>query len=389
MADCVLVAGVGMTPFVPLSARDSAAALAGRAIRAALDDARIDYDLVDQVFTSCVHGEAGSGEQVLAQVGLTGVPIFNFSDGCASASSALQLARNAVLSDEAECVLVLGYECMPVGVTNRAFFGLDEYPSEEWDSLHHRSDPLAFLYRRQHPAALFAAQTSWLLTRIGIAESSFEQVLSHARSQARINPYAVLNRSSCLDGWLAPYLCPPACGAAAVLLCSRSFVARYGARGEVALLSCARSSDTASELESASVLDVLGRAATRRVAQKAYEQAGIGPDEIEVVELHDQSVGDFMVNSAALGFCHEEELDRFVWQSFSARGRKVAVCPSGGLLGRGHAPGATGLAQLTELVWQLRGEAEGRQVVGARTALQHSSALGRSVSVSLLQRTSG
>ena len=174
-----------------------------------------------------------------------------------------------------------------------------------------------------------------------------------------------------------------------MLLCSRSFVARYGARRDVALLSCARSSDTTSELESASVLDVLGRAATRRVAQKAYEQAGIGPDEIEVVELHDQSVGDFMINSAALGFCREEELDQFVLQNFSTRGRQVAVCPSGGLLGRGHAPGATGLAQITELVWQLRGQAEGRQIAGARTALQHSSALGRSVSVTVLQRTLG
>lgn len=388
MADSVLVAGVGMTPFAPLSACDSGASLAGQAIRSALEDARIDFDLVDQVFSSCVHGEAGSGEQALAQVGLTGVPIFNFSDGCASASSALQMARNSVLSGEAECALALGFECMPAGVSNRAFFGLGEYPCSEWDSLHHRSDPQAFLGRRQHPAALFAAQTSWLLTRMGVAEGSFEQVLSQARAQARLNPYAVLNRSSSLDGWLAPYLCPPACGSAAVLLCSRSFVARYGARGGVAMLASTRSSDTASELESASVLDVLGRAATRRVAHKAFEQAGVGPDEIEVVELHDQSVGDFMVNSAALGLCREDEINEFVRRNRNGRGGQVAVCPSGGLLGRGHAPGATGLAQIAELVWQLRGEAEGRQVTGARTALQHSSALGRSVSVTILQRTS-
>lgn len=389
MVESVLIAGVGMTPFVPLSARDSAVALAGRAVRAALDDARIDFDLVDQVFTSCVHSEAGRGEQVLAPVGLIGIPIFNFSDGCASGSSALQMARTAVLCGEAECALVLGVDCMPAGVTNRGFFGLNEYPNEEWENLLHRSDPQALLLRRQHPAALFAAQTNWLLTRMAVLESSFEQVLSHARSQARLNPYAVLNHSSYLDGWRAPYLSPPACGAAAVLLCSRKFVARYGTRGSVEVLASVRGSDTASELESATVLDVLGRAATYRVAQKAYEQAGIGPDEIEVVELHDQSVGDFMVNSAALGLCLEEDLDRFVSQTLGVHGRPVAICPSGGLLGRGHAPGATGLAQIAELVWQLRGEAQGRQVIGARTALQHSSALGRSVSVTVLQRTRG
>src|SRR5690349_19836607 len=166
MAGGVLVAGVGMTSFIPLNVCYSGASLAGQAIRSALVDARIDFDLVDQVFASSVHGKAGSDLQVLARVGLTGVPIFNFKDGCASASSALQMARYSVLSGEAECALALGYECMPTGVSCRAFFGLDEYPGSEWGSLHHRKDLLAFLSRRQHPEALFAAQTSWLQTRM-------------------------------------------------------------------------------------------------------------------------------------------------------------------------------------------------------------------------------
>ena len=387
MSQRVLIAGVGMTPFVPLSARDSAASLAGRAIRSALEDARIDFDLVDQVFSSCVYSEAGSAEQVLAQVGLTGIPIFSISDGCVSATSAFQLACNSVQSGEVECALALGFERMPVGISNRAFFGLDEIPAQEWDSLGYGNTPLAFLERRQHPAALFAAQTSWLLTRMGVAESSFERVMSQAKVQARCNPFAVMNSSSDRDGWLAPYLCPPACGSAAVLLCTPAFIARYGARGGVAVLASVRGSDTASEQESGNVLDVLGRAATRRVAQQAYEHAGLGADEIEVVELHDQSVGDFMVYSAALGLCEEDQIDTFVRERRNGRGAQVAVCPSGGLLGRGHAPGATGLAQIAELVCQLRGTAPAGQFMGARTALQHSAALGRSVSVTILQRT--
>lgn len=387
MSERVLIAGVGMAPFVPLSARDGMASLAGRAIRSALDDARIDYDLVDQVFASCVQGEAGCAEQVLAQIGLTGIPVFTTSDGCGSPSAAFQLARNSVLSGEAECALALGFECMPASISNRAFFGLDECSDHEWDSLGRDHDPLAFLARRQHPAALFAAQTSWLLTRMAIDESSFEQVLNQARAQARLNPYAVLHRCSDRDGWLAPYLCPPAHGAAAVLLCTPAFLARYGARGGVTVLASVRGSDTTSEQESGCVLDVLGRAATRRVAQQAYEMAGVGAEDIEVVELHDQSVGDFMVYSAALGLCQEDRIDSFVRHTCRSWGGQVAVCPSGGLLGRGHAPGATGLAQICELVWQLRGEAQARQVSGARTALQHSAALGRSVSVTILQRT--
>ncbi|PXX54672.1 acetyl-CoA C-acetyltransferase [Pseudomonas sp. LAMO17WK12:I10] len=387
MSGKVLVAGAAMASFLPLGGCDSHAALAGQAIRAALADARIDYDLVDQVFTSCVHGEAGIAEQILSQIGYSGVPVFSLSDGCASASSAFQLAHNSVLCGQAECVLVVGVECMPARISNREFFGLKELSRFESATAGQGDSPIAFIERRQQPALLFAAQTSWLLTRMGIAESSFDQVLEGARTQAGLNPYAVLNRVPGRDGWLPPYLCPPACGAAAVLICTPAFALRFGAKADVTVLASARGSDSASEQESGCVLDVLGRATTRRVAQQAYEQAGLGAEDIDVVELHDQSVGDFMVNSAALGFCREDEIDRFVQFGHRLKGQMKAVNPSGGLLGRGHAPGATGLAQLVELVWQLRDMADGRQISGTRTALQHSTALGRAVSVTILQRT--
>jgi acetyl-CoA acetyltransferase len=387
MSERVLIAGVGMVSFLPLGGCDSHAALAGQAVRSTLDDARIDYDLVDQVFTSCVQGDVGTGAEMLSRIGYSGIPIFSLSDGCASASSAFQLARNSILCGEAECVLVVGVECMPAQISNREFFGLKDPARDLFKDDGQARDSSVLLERRLHPAALFAAQTSWLLTRMGITERSFDDVLGRARALAAVNPNALLNRVKDRDGWLPPYLCPPACGAAAVLLCSPAFALRFGARTDVSVLASARGSDCMSEQESGCVLDVLGRATTRRVAQHAYQQAGLGPEDIDVVELHDQSVGDFMVNSAALGFCREEEIDHFVQLGHRLKGQMNAVNPSGGLLGRGHAPGATGLAQLVELVWQLRGEAKGRQITGARTALQHSTALGRSVSVTLLQRT--
>ncbi|MFJ7281743.1 thiolase C-terminal domain-containing protein [Pseudomonas sp. NPDC099000] len=386
MSERVLIAGVGMAPFLPLGGCDSHAALAGQAIRSTLEDARIDYDLVDQVFTSCVQGDASTGEQMLCGIGYSGIPIFSLSDGCASASSAFQLARHSILCGEAECALVIGVECMPAQISNHEFFGLKDPAGELFGHDGQVRDSIV-LERRQHPAVLFAAQTRWLLTRMGITERRFDDVLGRARAQAAINPNALLSRSPDRDGWLPPYLSPPACGAAAVLICSPAFALRYGVRADVSILASARGSDCASEQEFGCVLDVLGRATTRRVAQEAYQQAGLGPEDIDVVELHDQSVGDFMVNSAALGFCREEEIDRFVQLGNRLKGQMNAVCPSGGLLGRGHAPGATGLAQLVELVWQLRGTAGGRQIAGARTALQHSTALGRSVSITLLQRT--
>ena len=216
----VLIAGAAMVPFLPLGGSDSHAALAGQAIRAALADARIDYDLVDQVFTSCVHAQAGIAEQMLSQIGYSGVPIFSLGDGCASASSALQLARNSLLCGQAECVLLVGVECMPAGISDREFFGLRDLARDESATVRQAENPIGFIERRQQPALLFAAQTSWLLTRMGVAQSSFDQVLEQARAQAGRNPYAVLNRVPDRDNWLAPYLCPPACGAAAILLLS-------------------------------------------------------------------------------------------------------------------------------------------------------------------------
>lgn len=374
-----------MTPFSPLGMGQPAELLASEAVRLALEDARIDFDLVDQVFLAQAHAESGGAERLLARHVPGGIPLFSVADGCVSGASALQLARQCILSREAECVLALGVESMPAGITNRAFFGLRGEALEDWDRLEVNGETPSAIQRR-HPSALFAAQTAWLLSHQLASESSFEQVLAQARKRGRLNPHAVINQAGPHDGWLAPYLCPPACGAAAVLLCSASFAARYGARAGVVLLASVRGSDTTAEQDATCVLDVLGRSATRRMAQQACEQAGVAPEELDVVELHDHSVGDFMICSAAMGLCREEEMGRFLLQNANPLEGQTVVCPSGGLLGRGHAPGATGLAQTVELVRQLRGEAGLLQVAGARNALQHTTAQGRAVSISILQR---
>ncbi|MDG9924435.1 MULTISPECIES: acetyl-CoA acetyltransferase [unclassified Pseudomonas] len=381
MPQRVLIAGVGVTPFSPLTARASLPELAGRAVRMALEDARIDYDLIDQVFMSSVNTAVGVSEQLLMQIGLSGIPLFCMRDGGVSASTAVHLARNSILAGEAEAILVLGFEDLQAGTSKSMFFGLDNFPGDDGSELIRPGDPLSMLAQRDHPAALYAAQMSWLQAHMGLTEQCVERVLQRARTQARLNPGALAD--ACEPGeWLPPYLCPPACGAAAVLLCSEAFAGRYGSRGGVAMLGSARASETLSELAAGNLLDVLGRAATRRAAAQAYAQAGVGVEDLDVVELHDQSVGDYLVFSAALGLCEEGEMGEFALRTQT----KPVVCPSGGLLGCGLVPGASALAQLAELVRQLRGEAGARQVPGARVGLQHSAAVGRSVTVTILQR---
>lgn len=384
MSQTVLIAGVGLAPFISAGVCEPMELLAGRAILAALTDARIDYDLVDQVFTSCVQGEEGASEQVLARIGLEGIPIFNLRDGCVSASSAFQLARHSVLSGESECTLAVGFDSAPPAHAGHVLLDLND---RLFDGECGGSDPLAFLTRRQQPYALFAGQIRWLTSRMAMAQPCFERVIERSRTQAALNPFVALNPLLFSDDPLASYLCRPASGAAAVLLCSPTFAARYGTRTGITVLASERGSDRASEQESQCVLDVLGRATTRRVAQQAYEHAGVGCEDIDVVELHDHSVGDVLVNSAALGLCQDDEIEQFILNSQGNRRGLHIVCPSGGLLGRGRVPGADALAQIVELVWQLRGEAGQRQIPGVRTALQHSTAVGRAVSVTILQRT--
>ena len=381
MPQRVLIAGVGVTPFTPLTTRSPLPELVGQAVRMALEDARIDYDLIDQVFMASVNCGVGVSEQLLMQVGLSGIPMFCMRDGGVSASTAVHLARNSILAGEAEAILVLGFEDMRAGISKRTLFGLDDFPGEDAADALLAANPLSMIAQRDHPAALYAAQMSWLQSHLGLTDVCFDAVVERARSRARQQGVAMgdaLQRG----GWLPPYLCPPACGAAALLLCSEAFAGRYGSRGGVAIVGSARAGETLSELAAGNLLDVLGRAATRRAAAQACAQAGIGVEDLDVVELHDQSVGDFLMFSAALGLCEEEGLGEFALRKET----KPAVCPSGGLLGCGLVPGASALAQLAELVRQLRGEAGARQVPGARTGLQHSAAVGRSVTVAILQR---
>lgn len=381
MPERVLIIGVGVTPFSALSVRSPLPELVAHAARMALEDAGIDGDLVDQVFMSSANSGVGVCERLLAHTGMAGVPMFCLRDGGVSASTAVHLARNSILAGEAEAILVLGFEDLQAGISKQKLFGLDGFPDAEQDEPARPGDPLAMLAQRDHPAALYAAQMTWLQARLGLTELCFERVLDRALAQARLNPVACADTPES-GAWFPPYLSPPAHGAAAVVLCSEAFAVRYGSRGGVGILSSTRAGESVYELTDGNPLDILGRAATRRAAEQACAQAGVGVEDLDVIELHDQSVGDFLVFSTALGLCEEQGMAEF---ALRAQARPV-VCPSGGLLGCGFVPGASPLAQLAELVRQLRGEAGDRQVPGARTGLQHSAALGRSVTVAILQR---
>ncbi|VWB42814.1 putative thiolase [Burkholderia lata] len=396
MSNQLVIAGVGMVPFVRPGTCEPYDVMAERAVRKALDDAKIDYGLIDQAFASFVYGDSCSGERALYRAGMTGIPITNVNNNCASGSSALYLARQAVLSGAAECALAVGFEEMPPGALGRVF------PKHADPLERHRAsvvEAMGFGAEADEiaPALLmFGSQLMWAANELGISDDVFARIAVKARTHAKHNPYAIFREPMTVEDVLsAPtvwgrlrklYACAPSCGAAAVIVCSPAFAKRHGLRSDVVILAHEMQSDIASDLDPPNVPDALSRAATRRTANCAYWRAGVDPKDIDVAELHDCFVSNELISYASLGFCEESDLERFVLDGRNTYGGQVVVCPSGGLLSKGHPLGATGLAQIVELTHQLRGEAGVRQVEGARTALQHNGGLGSAVSVAILQR---
>jgi acetyl-CoA C-acetyltransferase len=239
--------------------------------------------------------------------------------------------------------------------------------------------------RRTPPAlCMFGAQVDALL-QAGVSEQTIASIAVKARRHAAENPNAIFRDQLTIDQVLAAppifrqlrklYACPPSCGAAAVIVCNKAFAKTHGVRGDVVLAGRGWCSDRTSYFNG-SVMDVMFQALSRDAAIAAYEDAGVGPEDIDVFEIHDCFTSNELATYVALGLCAEEDLNAFVADGNNTYGGSSVINPSGGLLAKGHPLGATGLAQITELTWQLRGEAGVRQVEGARLALQHNGGLG-------------
>jgi sterol carrier protein 2 len=177
--------------------------------------------------------------------------------------------------------------------------------------------------------------------------------------------------------------CPPTCGGAAAILVSEAFARRHGLHASVQILAQAMVTDRPVTFESRSMIDLVGFHMSEEAARKVYEQAGVGPDDIDVCELHDCFAQNELITYEALGFCPVGGGERFVYDGDNTYGGRIVTNPSGGLLSKGHPLGATGLAQCFELTRQIRGEAGATQVDGARLALQHNLGLGGAAVVTL------
>ncbi|MHA4778827.1 lipid-transfer protein [Streptomyces sp. MSC1_001] len=391
----VMVAGVGMVPFAKPSAAKTYDDMGAGAVKSALDDAGLPYHRIQQVYAGYVYGDSTCGQRVVYRFGKTRVPVLNVNNNCASGSSALWLARQAVESGAVDCALAVGFEQMPPGALGAKWADRPTPLTDFAATLRevHAVDPDLPMTPQY-----FAAAGAEYTARYGMAPETFAKVSVKARTHAAGNPYAVFRDPITLDDVLGSptvagtltrlQCCPPTCGAAAAIVCSEEFARAHGLSPKVAIAAQTLQSDADDLFDKKSAMSLVGTDVTRAAAAEVYEKAGVDPRDIKVVELHDCFTVNEVLTYEGLGLCPEGGAEKFILDGDNTYGGQVVTNPSGGLLSKGHPLGATGLAQTAEITWQLRGEAGARQVEGATLGLQHNLGLGTAGVVTLFEKVS-
>ncbi|MDF0494090.1 lipid-transfer protein [Bradyrhizobium yuanmingense] len=389
----VVVAGVGMIPFAKPGASAPYHEMGTEAVKLALADAGLGYEKIEQAYVGYVYGDSTCGQRALYPVGMTGIPIVNVNNNCSTGSTALFMARQMIASGALDCVLAVGFEQMKPGALGSVY---TDRPSafEEFDAAADQlidapGIPLALRY--------FGGAGLSHMKKYGTPLDAFAKVRAKASRHAKNNPLALFRKEISADDVMNDQViwpgvmtrlmaCPPTCGGAAAVLVSERFADKHGIGKEVRIAAQSMTTDTPSTFKAGDMMQLVGFDMAKAAANQVYESAGIGPGDLDVVELHDCFAHNELITYEALGLCGEGEAGKFINDGDNTYGGRIVTNPSGGLLSKGHPLGATGLAQCYELTRQLRGTAGPTQVDGAKVALQHNLGLGGACVVTLYQR---
>lgn len=392
MSEKIIVAGVGMIPFTKPGSSEPYNIMGEKAARLALDDANIEYKKVQQAYVGYVYGDSTAGQAALYGVGLSGIPIFNVNNYCSTGSSALFLARQAIMSGNIDCALALGFEQMTPGSLDIVF---EDRPNPLMRFYDEMENLQGFDERVPWAAQFFGGAGNEHIKRYGTSIETLAKIKVKASRHAAKNPNAIFNKEVTVDEVLSSPLiydpltrlqcCPPSCGAAAALICSESFAKANNLNCDVFIAGQSMTTDYQTTFEDHDMRKVVGYDMAKQAAKNVFEETGVSPKDIKVCELHDCFTTNELISYEALGLAEEGEGEQFVLDGDNTYGGKCVTNPSGGLLSKGHPLGATGLAQCFELVNQLRGTSGERQVNGVNTALQHNLGLGGACVVTLYQ----
>ncbi|MEV5610386.1 lipid-transfer protein [Streptomyces sp. NPDC052225] len=391
------IVGVGMTKFEKPESRDwQYWDMAKEAGGAALADSGIAYEDVQQVPVGYCFQASTAGQRAVYELGLTGIPVYNVNNNCATGSTALMMARQFVEGGISDCVLALGFEKMKRGALGGGADGGDFSTSPV--ARHYGIMAARHGFEMSPPTAqIFGDAAREHMEKYGTTEAQLAAVGAKNHRHSVNNPYAQFQDAYTVDEILAAkaihapltklQCSPTSDGAAAAVVVSERFVEERGL-GEKAVEIVAQSmtTDTEESFASGSCIDVVGQPMSREAARQVYEASGLGIEDVDVIELHDCFSVNELLTYEALGLCGAGESGQLVESGATTYGGRWVVNPSGGLISKGHPLGATGIAQAAELTWQLRGEAGARQVEGARTGLAHNIGLGGAAVVTLLRK---
>ncbi|MCP2318927.1 Acetyl-CoA acetyltransferase [Nocardia amikacinitolerans] len=398
MANRVYVVGVGMTKFEKPGRRKNEDGtdwdypdMARESGTKALADAGIDYREVQQAYVGYVYGESTSGQRAVYELGMTGIPVVNVNNNCSTGSTALYLAAQAIRGGLADCTLALGFEKMQPGSLGSTWDDREQPMAKHIMALAEISEVL-------FPVApwMFGAAGREHMKEYGTTAEHFAKIGYKNHKHSVNNPYSQFQDEYTLDDILGARMiydpltklqCSPTSdGSGAVILASEDFVDSHDLAGQaVEIVGQAMTTDFASTFDG-TAKNLIGYDMNVQAAQQVYRQANLGPEDFQVIELHDCFSANELLLYEALGLCGPGEAGKLIDENQTTYGGKWVVNPSGGLISKGHPLGATGLAQCSELTWQLRGAADKRQVEGVTAALQHNIGLGGAAVVTAYQR---
>ncbi|WP_326735907.1 lipid-transfer protein [Streptomyces sp. NBC_01022] len=394
------IVGVGMTKFEKPESRDwQYWDMVREAGTAALTDASVAYEDIQQAAVGYCFQASTAGQRAVYELGLSGIPVYNVNNNCATGSTALMMARQFVEGGGSDCVLALGFEKMARGSLGGG--GSDGGAGDFKTSpvaRHYGIMAAAHGFEMTPPTAqIFGNAAREHMERYGTTEAQLAAVAAKNHRHSANNPYAQFQDPYTVDEVLAAkpihrpltrlQCSPTSDGAAAAVVVSERFVEQHGLGDRaVEIAAQAMTTDTEASFASGTCIDAVGLPMSREAARQVYETAGVGADDLDVIELHDCFSINELLTYEALGLCGEGESGALVESGATTYGGRWVVNPSGGLISKGHPLGATGIAQAAELTWQLRGEAGARQVPDARTGLAHNIGLGGAAVVTLLRR---
>lgn len=384
----VAVVGVGMTKFgkfLDKGIKD----LVREAVEDALEHAGVGKDAVEAAYVGNAAAGLMTGQEMirgqvtLTSMGIEGIPMYNVENACASSSTAFHLGWTAVAAGLYDCVLVVGFEKLYDQDKRKSFQALGTAVDVEilralFSQMASGKAPGGGIFqagsgeKRSIFMDMYAHYTKRYMERYGLRQEHFALLAVKSHRNGALNEHAQYQKEVTLEEVLQSgdvvypltrMMCAPiGDGAAAVLLCSKERAARYTTKPVWVAASVVGSGKASGGEETV----------TQRLAPRVYEAAGIGPGEVDVIEVHDATSPSEIISLIELGICPGEEAARWIEEGLLEIGGKVASNPSGGLVTKGHPVGATGCGQIYEIVKQLRGEAGRRQVKNPRTGMTHN-----------------